>query len=167
MNTNIKPTPTISRQAPLRRSQWQYYVIAIICCSLLVAGFFLAARQHFSSMEYGLQNSRLRRQLDELQAEKRRLLLNREVTLTPAELRKAVRRVGFVDDIDEIKNTPPKVEVASAAKTIVKTASVSDRRAVPVSGKVIPTVINVPVNKTAMASKQTKREVASLKKDRT
>lgn len=167
MKTNRKPTQTISRQAPRRRSHWQYYAAAVICCSVLVAGFFFAARQHFSSMEYGLQNSRLRRQLDELQSEKRRLLLNREVTLTPAELRKAVRRVGFVDDTDEIKNAPAKLEVASAPRTVVKTGSVSGPNAAPFAKKVIPTVINAPVNKNALANKQAKREVASLKKDRT
>jgi len=166
MKTNPKPTPTISRQAPRRRSHWQYYAAAVICCSILVAGFFFAARQHFSSMEYGLQNSRLRRQLDELQAEKRRLLLNREVTLTPAELRKAVRRVGFVDDTDEIKNAPSKLEVASEPKTIVKTASVTRSDVAPVAKKVIPTVINAPVNKTASASKPAKRQIASVKRER-
>jgi len=167
MKTNRKPTQTISRQAPRRRSHWQYYAAAVICCSVLVAGFFFAARQHFSSMEYGLQNSRLRRQLDELQSEKRRLLLNREVTLTPAELRKAVKRVGFVDDTDGIKNIPSKLEVASVPKTVVKTGSVSTPSASPATKKVVPTVINTPVNRNALAGKQAKREVAFLKKDRT
>jgi hypothetical protein len=139
----------------------------VVCCSVLVAGFFFAARQHFSSMEYGLQNSRLRRQLDELQAEKRRLLLNREVTLTPAELRKAVRRVGFVDDTDEIKNSPAKDEIASTPKTIVKTASATRSDAAPVDKKVVPTVINAPVNRPPSAIKQAKREIASVTKDRT
>ena len=108
MKTTKKPTPAISRQAPRRRSNWQYYTAAVVCCIVMVAGFFFAARQHFSSMEYGMQNSRLRHQLDELEAEKRRLLLNREITLTPTELKKAVRRIGFVDDTDNIKNVPAK-----------------------------------------------------------
>jgi hypothetical protein len=167
MRTNRKPTPIISRQAPRRRPHWQYYSAAVLCCSVLVAGFFFAARQHFSSMEYGLQNSRLRRQLDELQVEKRRLLLNREVTLTPAELRKAVRRIGFVDDTDEIKNTPAKADVASQPRTIVKTASVTRSNAAPLAKKVVPTVISAPVNKTPSVNKPAKREIASIKKDRT
>ena len=85
------PSERISRLQRPQASGWQYYVVAVVCCVVLVAGFLLAARQHFSSMEYGLQNSKLRRQLDELQSEKRRLLLNREVAVSPIELRKAVR----------------------------------------------------------------------------
>src|SRR5690242_14759006 len=125
MKTNRNLSPAIRRKAPKRRSNWQYYIAAVICCAVMVAGFFFAARQHFSSMEYGLQNSRLRRELDELQAEKRRLLLSREITLTPAELKKAVRRVGFVDDTDAIKNVPAKAEITPTQKTILKTAELT------------------------------------------
>ena len=71
MNTFTSPKNTRPRQT----QSWQYYATATACCVVLVAGFFFAARQHFSSMEYGLQNSRLRRQLDELQSEKRKLLV--------------------------------------------------------------------------------------------
>jgi len=164
MKTNRKPTPTISRQAPRRRSNWQYYAAAVVCCMVLVAGFFFAARQHFSSMEYGLQNSLLRRQLDELQAEKRRLLLSREVTLTPTELKKAVRRIGFVDDTDNIKNTPVTAQIAPTQKTVVKTVQVAKPNAAPSENKVVPTVMSAPVNK--LASKQA-RNIPVVKKDRT
>ena len=167
MKPNRKPTPTISRPAPKRRPNWQYYTVTVLCCAVLFAGFFLAARQHFSSMEYGLQNSRLRRQIDELQAEKRRLLLNREVTLTPNELKKAVRRMGFVDDTVITKNEPTKPGSVSAQNAVVKTAEVlKPNRLIPVN-KIIPTVINSPVNKTTLTGKVARRESVSPKKDRT
>src|SRR6476659_9650963 len=94
---NTIPATSITRPQRPKASNWQYYSVATLCCVVLVAGFFFAARQHFSSMEYGLQNSKLRHTLDELQSEKRRLLLNREIAISPVELKKAVRRIGFMD----------------------------------------------------------------------
>jgi hypothetical protein len=165
MNTTRKPA--ISRLAPKRRTNWQYYTAATLCCMVLVAGFFFAARQHFSSMEYGLQNSRLRRQLDELQAEKRRLLLNREVSLSPGELKKAIRRVGFIDDTDSIKTSQAKAEVTAAPESVAKTVEVSIPAISKPANKVLRTVINAPVNRPLLVGKQARRDSPSLKKDRT
>src|SRR5437660_795275 len=94
---NTIPATSITRPQRPKAPNWQYYSVVTLCCAVLVAGFFFAARQHFSSMEYGLQNSKLRRDLDALQSENRRLLLNREIAISPVELKKAVRRLGFVD----------------------------------------------------------------------
>jgi len=167
MKTTQMPTPAISRLAPTRKSNWQYYVAAIICCVVLVAGFFFAARQHFSSMEYGLQNSRLRRQLDELQAEKRRLMLNREVSLSPIELKKAIRRVGFVDDTDSVKTALAKQEMTALPKNAVKAIQISSPGESKPAVKVLRTVITAPVEKPSLAGKQARRETPSTKKDRT
>jgi hypothetical protein len=64
---------------------------------MLVSGFFFAGPQHFSSMDYGMKNSRLRKQIDQLEAEKRRLLLTREVALSPMEIKKAAKKTGLLD----------------------------------------------------------------------
>jgi hypothetical protein len=69
----------------------------LVCGLLLVSGFFFAGRQHFASMDYGMKNSRLRKQVDELEAEKRRLLLAREVSLSPGEIKKAAKKTGLTD----------------------------------------------------------------------
>ena len=167
MRTTQKPTPAISRQAPKQRTSWQYYTAATLCCAVLVAGFFFAARQHFSSMEYGLQNSRLRRELDELQAEKRRLLLNREVSLSPVELKKAIRRVGFVDDTDSIKAASEKTDVTVAPKPLLKTVEVSTPVASKPANKVLRTVISAPINKPSLIGKQARRDSPPTKKNRT
>jgi len=98
--------------------------------------FFFAGRQHFSSMDYGMKNSRLRRQIDELQAEKRRLLLAREISLSPAEIKKAAKKVGFSDspeaqpEIAQLATTTkekalPTTAAAPIKPMIVRTASVS------------------------------------------
>jgi hypothetical protein len=165
MKTNRKPTSAISRPAKKRRSNWQYYTVAVTCCAVLVAGFFFAARKHFSSMEYGLQNSRLRHQLDELQSEKRRLLLSREFTMTPGELKKAVRRVGSTDYLNSLKDSA-KAEISSAGKSVVKTVEGSMPMNTGSSNKVVPTVITSPV-KTERSEKQARRDSTPSKKDRT
>ena len=77
-----------------REFSWQYLVLMLFCAGLLATGFFFAARQHFLSMDYGFKNSRLKKQLEDLEAEKRRLLLAREVTLSPFEIRKVSRNLG-------------------------------------------------------------------------
>ena len=71
---------------------WRTSLLAFVCMLILVCGIFLAGRQHFSSMDFGMKNSRLRKQVDELEAEKRRLLLAREVSLSPAEIKKAAKK---------------------------------------------------------------------------
>ena len=45
-------------------------------------------------MDYGFKNSKLKKQLEDLEAEKRRLLLAREVTLSPFEIQKVSRSLG-------------------------------------------------------------------------
>lgn len=74
------------------------YSLIAMCMLLFVAGLFVAGRQHFSSMDYGMKNSRLRKQVDELESEKRRLLLARETFMSPAEIKKAAKRVGLFSD---------------------------------------------------------------------
>ena len=68
-----------------------------VCGLMLVTGLFFAARHHFVSMDYGMRNSRLRKQVEELEAEKRRLLLAREVSLSPGEIKKAAKKTGLTD----------------------------------------------------------------------
>lgn len=75
----------------------RYSLLTVLCGVILVAGFFFAARQHFSSMDVSIKNSRLRKQLDELESEKRRLLLAKEISLSPVELMKAAKRIGYRD----------------------------------------------------------------------
>jgi len=116
-----------------------------MCGAILVTGFFFAGKLHFSSMDYGIRNSRLRKQLDELESEKRRLLLAREVSLSPAELIKSARKIGFTQ-ADEVPDIAKLLPAAESVKP--KTANT----AVPVIQK---TVISKPVEpaKTAATAK--------------
>ncbi len=64
---------------------------------ILVVGFFFAARQHFSSIDFGIKNSKLRKQIDELESDKRRLILAKEIALSPAEIKKAAKKIGLTE----------------------------------------------------------------------
>ncbi len=98
-----------NRKSPI---PWRYCVLTLICGLILVTGFFFAARQHFSSIDYSIKNSRMRRQLDELEAGKRRLLLAKEIALSPAEIKKVAKKIGFVEASDNISAIPAKITAA-------------------------------------------------------
>lgn len=96
---------TIARK-PLKREKirrekdpipWRYCLTTLACGLCLVAGFFGAARQHFSSMDYGIKNSKLRKQVEELETEKRQLLLSKEIALSPGEIKKSAKQFGMVE----------------------------------------------------------------------
>ena len=93
----IRTKPTMAVSTPARELSWSFMLLVIICACVVAAGFFFAARQHFSSMEYGLKNSKLREQLQNLETEKRRLLLAREVASSPLAIRKAAPVSEVID----------------------------------------------------------------------
>jgi hypothetical protein len=76
---------------------WGYFVLTVVCACVVAVGFFLAARQHFNTMDYGFKNGQLRKQVEDLQTEKRRLLLAREVSMSPTEIKRAAKNLGFRD----------------------------------------------------------------------
>jgi hypothetical protein len=110
---------------------WRYFLMTVLCGLFLVVGFFFAASQHFSAIDYGMQNSRLRKQIDELETEKRQLMLAREIALSPAELKKAAKKMGLTamtaSNIEVFRNgsavEQPKAEKISTVKTEAKPAA--------------------------------------------
>jgi len=74
---------------------WRYCFLTLACGLILVVGFFFAARQHFSSIDFGIKNSKLRKQIEELESSKRRLMLAKEIALSPAEIKKAAQKIGL------------------------------------------------------------------------
>lgn len=133
MTNNIRS----NRQPATPNRRFAVTALVLSCVVMVTGGFFVAARQHFSSMDYGMKNSRLRKQVDQLEAEKRRLMLAREISLSPTEIKKAVKKVG----LGEASREPMTVALAStsaprstastvaAAKPLVeKTASVRTTR---------------------------------------
>ncbi len=134
MNKRSNESPRRTRAAKqLNAQRWRTYSLILVCALLMVSGFFLAGRQHFSSIDYGMRNSRLRRQIDDLEAEKRRLLLAREVSLSPAEIKKAIRRNGMADptvggEVAQVASSTkekaiPQNPVQTPAKSLVQKTS--------------------------------------------
>lgn len=130
-----RPARVRAKQEQSSSSRVRTYLLMFVCASTLVCGFFFAARQHFSSMDFGMKNSRLRKQLDELESEKRRLLLAREISLSPSEIKKAAKKTGLMtsaptqSEVAQVVSTtkekaiPP--QVSEAKSMVVKTAAVS------------------------------------------
>lgn len=74
---------------------WRYCFLTLFCGLLLVGGFFVAARQHFSVMDFAIKNAKLRREKENLESEQRRLYLTREISISPAEIKKAAKKIGL------------------------------------------------------------------------
>lgn len=89
------------KQEKIRREKdpipWRYCLTTLACGLCLVAGFFGAARQHFSSLDYGIKNSKLRKQVEDLESAKRQLILSKEIALSPGEIKKSAKQFGMVD----------------------------------------------------------------------
>jgi hypothetical protein len=146
-----KTTP--SRSKPLNKtkndqSRISTYFALTGCALILLSGFFFAGRQHFASMDYGIRNSKLRKQIEDLQAEKRRLLFAKEVSLSPNEIRKAARKAGLFQVPGSMDAAPQLASVkrterndltaTSASPSVIKTASV--QRSVPGAEKSVQKV---------------------------
>ena len=139
-------------------------LLVLVCASLIAVGFFFAASQHFTSMDYGIKNSKLREQLQNLETEKRRLLLAREVASSPLAIRKAATAIGLRQN----SGTVP-VQVA-AAKPAGKATALTTTVPVKASAKssdtpaVVRTVLAAPVS--TKSSGETRSRVVSSSKDK-
>lgn len=92
LQSNNRPQNVKREKDPI---PWRYCFLTLVCGLILVVGFFWAARQHFSAMDYGIKNAKLRQQKEGLEADQRRLFLTKEVALSPAELQKAAQKIGL------------------------------------------------------------------------
>ncbi|MEQ1644428.1 MAG: hypothetical protein ABL959_13355 [Pyrinomonadaceae bacterium] len=125
------------RNADETPQRWRTYLLMGVCLTLLVSGFFFAGRQHFSSMDYGMKNSKLRNEVLKLEAEKLRLVHTREVALSPGEIRKAAKKAGIIgtpdvatvaqiSSVTKEKVAPAMPNASTDSKSlIIKTAVVS------------------------------------------
>lgn len=92
---------------------WKYCFLTLVCGAFLVVGFFGAARQHFASIDYGIKNSKLKKQIKELESEKQRLILAREVAYSPAKIKKAAKKIGMVETSNRIQPTYSAVKISA------------------------------------------------------
>lgn len=147
-----QPAPKVSdyRSAKL-------YSLMFVCLMLVGSASFFVARKHFSTVDYSMRNSMLRKQLEALESEKRRLLVVREVSLSPAEIKKAAKKLGVVDaDADgaqlasDTKDTKPAFPADKNSRTVggaqpayvTKTAYVAATDGTPAAVSAKPGVLN-------------------------
>lgn len=78
-----------------RPTPWLYIFLTILCSAFLATGFFFAARQHFASMDLGMKNSKLRKQIEAMETQNRQLVLSREVATSPMEMKRNAVSRGF------------------------------------------------------------------------
>lgn len=107
---------------------WKYCLLTLVCGSFLVAGFFGAARQHFASIDYGIKNSTLRKDIKELEAEQKRLILAREVAFSPTEIKKAAKKFGFVENSHNFSETFSAIKISDKKIESDKKESSEDKK---------------------------------------
>ena len=160
----IRTKPTAAVSTPARELSWSFVLLVIICGCVVAAGFFFAARQHFSSMEFGLKNSKLREQLQNLETEKRRLLLAREVASSPLAIRKAAHELG-------LRNTPEITAVQIPDKQVAPKGNVTEPETVKTTAMkttdtraVVRTVLAAPVQ--SQPTGETRSRIAEPSKEK-
>ncbi|MEZ5308721.1 MAG: hypothetical protein R2684_16370 [Pyrinomonadaceae bacterium] len=105
---------------------WKYCVLTAVCGLILMAGFFAAAKIHFSTVDYAMKNAELRSKLTKLKDEKRRLVLSKERASSPAQIAKLAGDRGFVRHVFGPQQTESEVVVPQTeevAPGIVATVS--------------------------------------------
>ena len=151
---------------PAREVPWTFMLLVVVCACVVAVGFFFAARQHFTSMDYGIKNSKLREQLQNLEAEKRRLLLAREVASSPLAIRKAAMAKGLRQNSEvaavQVAATKPAGNATAIAAIPTKASAKSSETPV-----VVRTVLTAPLP--AKSTGETRSRVVSApnKKDKT
>lgn len=141
-NPNVIRTRSRQKVAvPARDIPWTFMFWVVLCACVVATGFFFAARQHFTSMDYGIKNSRLREQLRNLEAENRRLILAREIALSPISIRKAAREVGLHDVKEEVVPVQISTGTETRPETNPTTSGVTAAKAVKKQTEAPPVVV--------------------------
>jgi hypothetical protein len=85
--------------SPVRRERaaapWKNVALGIMCSVILVGGLFNAAKQHFSTVTYSMDNSELQKTKVKLVAEKRKLEVERDEALAPQNVERAGLKIGL------------------------------------------------------------------------
>jgi len=74
---------------------WRYSLLIFVCLIFLASGFIYAAKKHFLAVDYSIKNERLQKEIEELENQQRQLKFQREVAVSPAEIEKIAKKLGF------------------------------------------------------------------------
>ena len=152
--SNPKLASPSAYTAERNSSTFLYVLLTIACAAFLATGFFFAARQHFAAMDLGMKNSTLRKQIEEMEGQKRQLVLAREIVRSPAEMKRIAANKGF----RQRDAVAVAASMTGSNKTLVeRTALVTPSAAVPKPVKAFLPTGTKPVVATA--------DVRTLKKN--
>jgi preprotein translocase subunit SecF len=70
-------------------------VFGVIAGILIAAGFAFAAQQHFTALEQSIRNVEMQRERERLKREQKRLIFEREMAASPAQLEVRARKIGL------------------------------------------------------------------------
>jgi hypothetical protein len=154
-NPSAIRTRSRAKATSTRQLSWSFFLLVIICACVVAAGFFFAARQHFTSMDYGIKNSKLREQLQNLEVEKRRLMLAREMALSPVAIRKAARSVGLKDSSEVAAVPTSGIAAEKVAGAIIKARATDEISSGAATPAVVRTSMSTPVRSKTAQPKQT------------
>ena len=165
-NPRVIRTKSRTASPSSKELSWSFVLLVILCACVVASGFFFAARQHFTSMEYGIKNSKLREQLRDLEAEQRRLLLAREVASSPLAIRKVARGLGLQQSAEMAAVTASTKPSAEKATPIVVETRSTDSKID--TQKVVRTVLSAPTETRSTGETRSRVvEPAKEKKEKT
>lgn len=144
---------------------WRYCLLTLVCGVFLVGGFFIAARSHFASIDFGIKNSTLKKQLEDLESEKRRLTWLKETALSPAEIKKAAKKLGLTEMTANNFANVPSVETKSEKVVSVKKTDEKPKQLVEktVDVKPVEKIAKDGTTKTAAAKKDSKEQTRTAR----
>ena len=131
--SNPKLASPSAHTAERNSTAFLYVLLTIACAAFLATGFFFAARQHFAAMDLGMKNSTLRKQIEEMEAQKRQLVLAREIVRSPAEMKRIAANKGFRQrdaSIVAVAATTAKVNKQLVERTALTTPSAAGQKPV-------------------------------------
>jgi hypothetical protein len=156
MRKRIHPRqPSAAERNP---TPWLYIFLTIICAAFLATGFFFAARQHFTAMNLGMKNSTLRKQLEDMEGEQRRLMLSREMVRSPAEIKRIARGHGFRENDYGIVPVQAAVKPNGAKLLVTKTELTIPSNGSNVDRKPVKVFFPLTTAKPQVVPKPAKRE---------
>ncbi|MDQ4121160.1 MAG: hypothetical protein M3209_06920 [Acidobacteriota bacterium] len=70
-------------------------VFGVLAGILIAAGFAFAAQQHFTAVEQSIRNVQMQKERERLKKEQKRLIYEREMAASPAQLEIRARKIGL------------------------------------------------------------------------
>jgi hypothetical protein len=109
---NDKPTLKIKNEIYHERDarHLSRCALSVIGGILIVCGFAFAAQQHFSAVQCSARNVEMQRERARLKTEQKRLIFEREMATSPAQLEMRARKIGLqnvsvgqINRLDEVQ----------------------------------------------------------------